>query len=139
MLAGRRSRPSDFPPPGQQCQVRRRSGHTLKPPAWVPLPRIVGVLDQAVMLVCMGKLLQAARPISRNWYTSLTRRAMAAVQVDGKPQADVAIIGGGVAGLTCALELASQGISCTVFDMGTRTAGKAELPLAATQPSIAEA
>lgn len=38
-------------------------------------------------------------------------------------QPQVAVIGGGLAGLSAASRLAALGVSCTVFDMGTRNLG----------------
>jgi len=48
----------------------------------------------------------------------------------------VGIIGGGIAGLTCAYRLAQKGINCVLFDESAYTGGKIEYCVSVTSPSF---
>ena len=43
-----------------------------------------------------------------------------------KPDRDVLIVGGGIAGLSCALELTKQQISCRIFEASDRIGGRVQ-------------
>lgn len=53
---------------------------------------------------------------------------MAAMSTSSKPYGsapEVAVVGGGISGMTCATRLAKQGYNVTVFDMGKGSPGAA--------------
>lgn len=58
----------------------------------------------------------AARPFPRCLYVETARPAIATPPLGGTVRADVAIVGGGITGLSTALHLAEQGISAVVLD-----------------------
>ena len=82
---------------------------------------------QADLLAHFPKPVTRMRPFSRLLHSA---RPSACVSVMSSPvtaSPRVAVVGGGLAGLTCASELQGAGIAAHVFDMGSR--GPGQLPV----------
>lgn len=92
----------------------------------------------------MLELRETDRDLARDcWYDVTAPRGPAWPALDGAVDCDVAIVGGGLAGLSAALELAQRGLSVRVLEAGTvgggasgRNGGQAIHGLACDMPVI---
>ncbi len=75
------------------------------------------------MLLASRAPLQATRRIS-TMLMQQSRDAASAATQGGTPQ-EVAVVGGGIAGLVCATALARNGCAVSLFDMGKHKPGEA--------------